>query len=236
LAALGGFHPWLTIEDPEVGMRFWANAKRLGIIANPLVEEVPTTFTHGVIQRKRWVAGFFQSLASPLREIGLTPVQRARAWLNFLPCLSMSANSIGLPMGLWAIWQWRIESDLLPHWLVYLCAGNVACLAVLMTSQYQSTWRRTALVLDTRRARLQYLLRVNPVFLMGWWLFWIIPLALGFIMYLRDSGLVWERTVKINANNDLILKMTGTAEYSSFRGGEDLVVRTNLASMEPIRE
>ncbi|NJR13900.1 MAG: glycosyl transferase, partial [Phyllobacteriaceae bacterium] len=25
LVALGGFHPWLTIEDPEVGMRFWVN-------------------------------------------------------------------------------------------------------------------------------------------------------------------------------------------------------------------
>ena len=73
LVALGGFHPWLTIEDPEVGMRFWINGKRLGIIENPLIEEVPTTFVHGITQRKRWVAGFFQSLASPLREMGMTP-------------------------------------------------------------------------------------------------------------------------------------------------------------------
>ena len=57
LVALGGFHPWLTIEDPEVGMRFWTNGKRLGIIENPLIEEVPTTFAHGITQRKRWVAG-----------------------------------------------------------------------------------------------------------------------------------------------------------------------------------
>ncbi len=99
LVALGGFHPWLTIEDPEVGMRFWANGKRLGIIENPLIEEVPTTFAHGITQRKRWVAGFFQSLASPLGAIGMTPLERARAWLNFLPCLSMSANTIGFPVG-----------------------------------------------------------------------------------------------------------------------------------------
>ncbi len=31
LIPLGGFHPWITIEDPEVGLRYWANGKRLGI-------------------------------------------------------------------------------------------------------------------------------------------------------------------------------------------------------------
>ena len=41
LITLGGFHPWITIEDPEVGMRLWNNGARLGIIASPLIEEVP---------------------------------------------------------------------------------------------------------------------------------------------------------------------------------------------------
>jgi hypothetical protein len=48
--------------------------------------------------------------------------------------------------------------------------------------------------------------------LLGWWLFWIVPLVIGFRMYLRDGGLVWERTVKINANNDLILEKTAEAQ------------------------
>jgi len=209
LVALGGFHPWLTIEDPEVGMRFWVNGRRLGIIDNPLIEEVPTTFARGITQRKRWVAGFFQSLGSPLREMGMTPLQRARAWLNFLPCLSMSANTVGLPVGLWALWHWWIGSDLVPLWLVYLCAFNVAWLTALLATQYASVWRRSALVLATRRERAGYLLRVNPLFLLCWWLFWIVPLFIGFRMYLRDGGLAWERTVKINANNDLILEKTG---------------------------
>jgi cellulose synthase/poly-beta-1,6-N-acetylglucosamine synthase-like glycosyltransferase len=212
LVALGGFHPWLTIEDPEVGMRFWTNGKRLGIIENPLIEEVPTTFGRGITQRKRWVAGFFQSLASPLREMGMTPAQRARAWLNFLPCLSMSANSVGLPVGLWALRQYWTGSDLIPPWLVCLCVLNLAWLAGMLTSQYRCAWRRSALVLGTRRARLRFLLRVNPLFLVGWWLFWVVPLCIGFGMYLRDGGLVWERTVKINANKDLILEKTGLCE------------------------
>lgn len=206
LVALGGFHPWLTIEDPEVGMRFWTNGKRLGIIRNPLIEEVPVTFGHGVTQRKRWVAGFFQSLASPLRDMGMTPWQRARAWLNFVPCLSLSINAIGLPAGAWALWQYWIGSDLVPLWLFWLSIANVTATAGLMLSQYTAVWRRSALVLPTWRARVVYLLRVNPLFLMGWWLFWTVPLFIGLKMFFQDGGLVWERTVKNNANNDLILE------------------------------
>jgi glycosyltransferase XagB len=106
LVTLGGFHPWLTIEDPEVGMRFWVNGRRLGIIENPLIEEVPSTLMKGITQRKRWVAGFFQSLNSPLREMGMTRWQRFKAWLNFLPCLSLSVNVLGIPIGVWALWTW----------------------------------------------------------------------------------------------------------------------------------
>jgi cellulose synthase/poly-beta-1,6-N-acetylglucosamine synthase-like glycosyltransferase len=211
LVALGGFHPWLTIEDPEVGMRFWTNGKRLGIIANPLIEEVPVTFADGITQRKRWVAGFFQSLASPLRDMGMTPWQRARAWLNFLPCLSLSINVVGLPVGAWGLWHFIAGSGIVPEWLYWLSIANVAATAGLMLSQYASAWRRSALVLPTWRHRALYLLRVNPLFLTAWWLFWIVPLVIGFKMFVEDGGLVWERTVKVNANNDLILRKTADA-------------------------
>ena len=59
LAELGGFNPWITIEDPEVGLRFWTNGRRLGVIAEPLIEEVPRTIVRGIIQRNRWMCGFF---------------------------------------------------------------------------------------------------------------------------------------------------------------------------------
>ena len=44
LIPLGGFHPWITIEDPEIGLRYWMNGKRLGILQSPLIEEVPETW------------------------------------------------------------------------------------------------------------------------------------------------------------------------------------------------
>jgi glycosyltransferase XagB len=204
LLALGGFHPWITIEDPEVGMRFWKNGRRLGVIQSSLIEEVPQTFARGVTQRKRWVCGFFQSLGEPLDRLGFTPLEKLRAWMNFLPCLSLWVNAVGFPMGVWALWQLAVGSNLLPVWGVVLAGLNVTAFMVSMGALYLRTWARTALVLETRRARLAYMLRINPLFVAIWWVMWLAPLAIGLWMHLRDRGLVWERTEKTNANRELI--------------------------------
>ncbi|MDB5472926.1 MAG: glycosyl transferase [Devosia sp.] len=204
LMALGGFHPWLTIEDPEVGMRFWTNGKRIGIIENPLIEEVPVTFSHGITQRKRWVAGFFQSLGTPLKDMGMPPAARFKAWLNFLPCLSLSLNSLGLPLGSWAIYNGWIGQQIVPDWMLQLSLLNLLIFLVSTSALYVRTWRRSALVLPRRRDRLWYLLRINPIALLIWWTIWLIPLFIGFRMYLRDEGLVWERTLKNDANHLLV--------------------------------
>ena len=204
LFQLGGFHPWIAIEDPEVGMRFWKAGKRLGVMEGSLIEEVPETFAHGITQRKRWVCGFFQSLGKPLHELEFTPMEKVKAWLNFLPCLSLWINALGFPIGVWAILAWSNDRDLLPLWLIVLCTVNVALFVVSLTLLYINTWKRTALVLDRRGERIAYMLRINPLFVMIWWAVWLIPLWLGFWMYRRDGGRVWERTQKINANEALI--------------------------------
>lgn len=204
LLALGGFHPWITIEDPEVGMRFWANGKRLGVIANPLIEEVPETLWEGVTQRKRWVCGFFQSLGTPLSHLGLSPWQKIQAWLIFAPCLSLSINLIGIPTGLWAMWTYAAGTSIIPPWIAWVAVLNLAAFITSLGFLYRNIWRRTALVLDTFGQRVWYMLRVNPISAMIWWVFWIVPLAIGLRMYLLDEGLIWERTRKIDANNQLV--------------------------------
>lgn len=204
LVALGGFHPWTTIEDPEVGLRFWKNGKRLGIIAEPLIEEVPETFAQGVTQRKRWVCGFFQALTTPLHELGFTPWERFKAWLVFFPCLSLSINALGIPTGIWAAWAWLTETGDVPEWMIWVCTINFTLFVASLTPLYINTWRRTALVLDRWAPRAWYMLRVNPLFAMCWWIFWIVPLAIGFRMFVGDGGLVWQRTEKIDANRELM--------------------------------
>ncbi|MGM9455142.1 glycosyltransferase family 2 protein [Legionella bozemanae] len=206
LLNLGGFHPWMAIEDPEVGMRFWMNGKKLGIIEKPVIEEVPLTFIGGVIQRKRWICGFFQSLTEPLSRLGMSRRQKILAWMNFLPCLCLWINIIGLPTGIWALLTWIHHRNIFPIWLIILSVINIAGFFIQQSFLYYKTWKRTSLVLDKLSSRIWYMFRVNPIFAMFWWFFWLVPITIGFSMYLGEGGLVWVRTTKTNANIYLFKK------------------------------
>lgn len=204
LYAFGGFHPWLTIEDPEVGMRLWTNGRRLGVVAQPLVEEVPRTFRRGVTQRKRWVCGFFQSLSSPIKQMGMTAPQRFRARLNLIPCISLLVNPIGIAAGLWVLAQIIAGDRPIDRALEVLSAINILGVLVILTYNWVNAWKVSKLVLTTRRDRLLLACRVNPLFVLVYWMFWSVSIIIGFQMFLRDKGLAWERTTKVDANHDLV--------------------------------
>jgi cellulose synthase/poly-beta-1,6-N-acetylglucosamine synthase-like glycosyltransferase len=225
LIPLGGFHPWITIEDPEVGLRYWANGKRLGILASSLIEEVPRTWLQGITQRKRWICGFFQSLGRPLRFMGLSPWQRFKCWLIFFPCLSLSLNIVGIPVGVWALWQYLAKTHVVPTWTVWLTLLNIALFAITLTLLYVNAWKRTGLVCTRWQDRVWYMIRVNPISIILWWILWIIPLFIGFRMYLLDEGLAWQRTEKIDANKMLIRRKFRRTE-------EDVAVKTERSNRE----
>jgi cellulose synthase/poly-beta-1,6-N-acetylglucosamine synthase-like glycosyltransferase len=213
LIPLGGFHPWITIEDPEIGLRYWKNGKRLGILSSSLIEEVPKTWLQGITQRKRWICGFFQSLGRPLGYLGMTPWERFKSWLIFFPCLSLTINVVGVPIGVWAAYEYFTRADILPVWTVWLAIINLVLLVIELTLLYVNTWKRTGLVCTRWADRVWYMIRINPISAMIWWFLWIIPLCIGFGMYVRDGGLAWQRTEKIDANKLLIRR--------KFRRGED---------------
>ncbi|HMK99292.1 MAG TPA: glycosyltransferase family 2 protein [Acidimicrobiales bacterium] len=204
LHALGSFHPWLTIEDPEVGMRLWVNGRRLGVSSQPLVEEVPDTFRGGVSQRKRWICGFFQSASTPLKQMGMTFRQRMLARLNVVPCTTLLVNLVGLPVGTWILTLVALGDRPIDLALTVLAAVNVAGLVVIVGHNWLTAWRMSGLVLGGPRARLQFVWRVNPLALLVYWVIWVVPLVMGMQMFLRDRGLAWERTEKVDANHDLI--------------------------------
>lgn len=204
LLTLGGFHPWIAIEDPEVGLRFWVNGKKLGVIEKPVIEEVPSTFAGAIVQRQRWICGFFQTLSEPLSRLGMTPYQKFLAWCNFIPCLSLWINIIAVPSSIWAFIGYLNGDDCLPLWVVVLSCFNIVCAIGMQTLFFYIAWTRTKLVLGTLRSRIWYMLRVNPITAMIWWAIWLIPIWIGFIMFLGEGGLVWIRTTKVNALEGLL--------------------------------
>jgi cellulose synthase/poly-beta-1,6-N-acetylglucosamine synthase-like glycosyltransferase len=222
LHAFGGFHPWLTIEDPEVGMRLWTNGRRLGVVRQPLVEEVPATFHLGVTQRKRWVCGFFQSLGNPLKQMGMTRSQRLRARLNLIPCLSLLVNPIGIAVGIWILSQAIAGNHPVDRPLTILAAINILGVFIILSYNWINSWKVSRLVLDTWREKIRFAFRVNPLFVIAYWLFWSISIVIGIQMFVRDKGLVWERTEKVDANHDLVrvseLVGTGNTGMSALEG------------------
>lgn len=209
LEALGGFNPWLAIEDPEVGMRFWTHGRRLVVVDDPLVEEVPITLGRGFLQRYRWMLGFYQSLASPLRQMGMSLPRRMQARLNLGPVLSMPVNTVGLPTGLWALWT---TFDGRPDFslpVIVLSALNVSLYVAVLTTLYVNAWRRTRYVLDSPWKRVWYLLRVNPFSLFLYWSLWTIPIVVGLYWFVADLGKAWARTQKLDRDRWYALKGPG---------------------------
>lgn len=204
LFEIGGFNPWITIEDPEVGMRLWQNGKKIGMIKNPLIEEVPLTIKRGIIQRKRWVCGFFQSLNSPLNHMGMSFWRRMQARLNLIPTLFLLVNTVGLPIGVWALIQYFGGTSPIPPYWVALSIVNIAAYLILITFVYANTWNRTGIVCKKQSSRIAYMLRVNPIFLWVYWLIWCVPIVIGFVMFLFDKGKVWQRTEKLDRNHKLV--------------------------------
>jgi cellulose synthase/poly-beta-1,6-N-acetylglucosamine synthase-like glycosyltransferase len=205
LVELGGFNPWLTIEDPEIGMRLWTNGRRLGIVRSPLIEEVPKTFPDGVTQRKRWVAGFFQALGAPLTLMGMNWRSRLRARLNIVPCLSLMISPIGLASGIWALVAALSDpTRAIDVPLEALSFATVAATALVIAIAQLAAARQARLVLRSRRKRARFMARVNPLSMFAYWLWWAIPMVIGFSMYLADRGQRWERTDKHDANHELV--------------------------------
>ena len=136
--------------------------------------------------------------------MGFTRRERFRARLNLLPCLSLVLNPVGVPLGVWAIITLILGISPLPLALCGLSLLTIALYALIMSLIYVNTWRRTAIVLERRRDRLHYMLRVSPPCLFVYWTWWIVPIVIGFGMFLREGGLVWERTTKTDANHELV--------------------------------
>ena len=220
LLEIGGFNPWIAIEDPEVGMRLWTNSKRLGIIAAPLIEEVPRTLIRGIRQRSRWMCGFFQSLGSPLRRMGMPFGRRMQARLNIIPVLSLPVNVIGLPTGVYALYKWYSHANPFPRWLVALSLLNVALYLVVTGICWRNAWRRTKFVLPERRLRIRYMLRVNPASLFLYHVLWTVPIGIGFFMFISDLGRVWQRTEKFDADHRFAEPGAGGEGMMSADGGE----------------
>jgi glycosyltransferase XagB len=125
--------------------------------------------------------------------------------------MTLWINVIGVPIGVWALYEPFSGRSVIPEWTLWLSGFNLIAFTLVLTSTYITIWRRTKLVLKSWPKRVAYMLRVNPISTMIWWVIWLIPLLIGLRMYLLDEGLIWQRTEKIDANRKLVRIQTDAA-------------------------
>ena len=75
-------------------------------------------------------------------------IEKIKAWLIFLPCLTMAFNCLGLPLSIWAAVTWYNDTGNLPSWCFYWSIANIGLFAFFTTGQYCRTWLRTKLVME----------------------------------------------------------------------------------------
>jgi hypothetical protein len=118
--------------------------------------------------------------------------------------VSLLANPIGILVGVWILALTIAGDHPLDRPLEILAAVNIVGAYIILAHNWINAWEVSKLVLPSRRDRLRLALRLNPLFVIFYWIFWSVSIVIGIQMFIRDMGLVWERTEKVDANHDLV--------------------------------
>ena len=100
LRAVGGWDAWNVTEDADLGFRLTAAGHRLGMIANPTVEDAPVDWSEWRPQRARWLKGYMQTWGVHMRH----PFRVGPAWLAALQLTLGVAILSGLLHGPALLW------------------------------------------------------------------------------------------------------------------------------------
>lgn len=211
---LGGWNPYIAIEDPEFGLRFWKNHKKLGIIAAPLIEEVPRSFAEWLHQRNRWMCGFFQTLSQPLTSMHFMTREKLMARMNLILPAASLLHLVGLPLTTYVLYKVLAGKEALAGTAYAFFFFNLVLVVCFMSVFYMTAWKRMRYVLRRPLDRVRYILTINLFVLLVYWMVWSLPVVIGFAMFLTGKGNVWRRAQKVDANRELVrdLYRTGSEQ------------------------
>jgi len=84
LRELGGWDPFNTTEDADLGIRIGAKGLKVGVIRSTTYEEANSRVGNFIKQRTRWIKGYMQTFLVYMRNpFKLLAVVGVKAWLSF---------------------------------------------------------------------------------------------------------------------------------------------------------
>ncbi len=192
LTDLGGWDPYNTTEDADLGLRGYAIGYRIGVINSTTMEEANSRYWNWVRQRSRWIKGYMQTSLvfnrHPIRMI------RQMGWKNWVafqllitgtPLMLLINPFIWLLFISWVLGMDEIIFPQIPMSLIYIGFFN------LIISNFIGIYINMLGVFRRGLINLVPIALLNPFY----WLFFHTPAAYKALWQLFVKPFYWEKTI-----------------------------------------
>jgi cellulose synthase/poly-beta-1,6-N-acetylglucosamine synthase-like glycosyltransferase len=191
LRKLGGWDPFNTTEDADLGIRASAEKYRVGFINSTTFEEANADLGNWIRQRSRWVKGYMQTFlvywrhpGELIRTIGLKNFLAFNLFIGGTPLTFLASPPLWALFVYWLLTRSHAVEPLFPDAVLYLALAN------LLIGNFLGIYlNMIAIYLRKNYALMPYAL-LNPIY----WLFHSIAAykALG---QLFTKPFYWEKTL-----------------------------------------
>jgi cellulose synthase/poly-beta-1,6-N-acetylglucosamine synthase-like glycosyltransferase len=132
LRSLGGWDPFNTTEDADLGIRATAEKYRIGFINSTTFEEANADVGNWIRQRSRWVKGYMQTFLvywrhplTLIRTIGLREFLAFNLFIGGTPLTFLVAPPLWALFIFWLLTRSHAVEPLFPDAVLYLALANL---------------------------------------------------------------------------------------------------------------
>jgi cellulose synthase/poly-beta-1,6-N-acetylglucosamine synthase-like glycosyltransferase len=132
LRALGGWDPFNTTEDADLGIRASAEQYRIGFINSTTFEEANADVGNWIRQRSRWVKGYMQTFlvywrhpVGLIRSIGMREFLAFNLFIGGTPLTFLAAPPLWALFVYWIVTRSHAIEPLFPDAVLYLALANL---------------------------------------------------------------------------------------------------------------
>jgi cellulose synthase/poly-beta-1,6-N-acetylglucosamine synthase-like glycosyltransferase len=132
LRKLGGWDPFNTTEDADLGIRASAEKYRVGFINSTTFEEANANLGNWIRQRSRWVKGYMQTFlvywrhpAELIRTIGLKNFLAFNLFIGGTPLTFLASPPLWALFVYWLLTRSHAVEPLFPDAVLYLALANL---------------------------------------------------------------------------------------------------------------
>jgi glycosyltransferase XagB len=132
LRALGGWDPFNTTEDADLGIRASAEKYRIGFINSTTFEEANADLGNWIRQRSRWVKGYMQTFlvywrhpVALIRTIGFKNFLAFNLFIGGTPLTFLASPPLWGLFVFWLLTRSHFVEPLFPDAVLYLALANL---------------------------------------------------------------------------------------------------------------